>query len=360
MKNKWLCLLVILIVVLPAFSQVSRQQKLTYQQYQSEEPIETALLAAHESTGIMYAALYQMLQQAFQVKKDKMREVKTAAASKLNAGRKSISSKKEEIDKKKEAAEEEFVTALTISVSEVVATIAYLNTISLRVTGAKQLDTMILLKANKKMSAINREISQLKQKIYDLKNKKINWRSRADRARITPLAHKIRRYSNALTNHTRNSQRAIAILLPTVQVEKRIITKKDVSKRQAKMIISQQKTKVNRIHQCTKTLKKLALESLPGGLSEKEQKMVLRHQRWLSESTRRLNRLGTRWQSYLKLSGSSTGMAQKEMLEMGLSFKLQYLMNKKSMQVQSQRFAMVANIIKVKHDIAMAAIRNMR
>ena len=61
--------------------------------------------------------------------------------------------------------------------------------------------------------------------------------------------------------------------------------------------------------------------------------------------------------------GSSTDQllqATKQMRETQMSFNLQYLQLQSQMQKENQQFETVSNVLKSKHDAAMAAINNIR
>jgi hypothetical protein len=74
--------------------------------------------------GGVYQAMHSMLQQAHSVKQDQMLEAKTAGAQKVNDARQSIEDKKSEIEKKTQAARDQFVTSVWLSVAQCVTTIA--------------------------------------------------------------------------------------------------------------------------------------------------------------------------------------------------------------------------------------------
>ena len=53
-------------------------------------------------------------------------------------------------------------------------------------------------------------------------------------------------------------------------------------------------------------------------------------------------------------------LIDEELQSLRDSFTLQYLMLQQNMQAQNRQFAMVSNIVKIKHDTVKAAINNVR
>ena len=116
----------------------------------------------------------------------------------------------------------------------------------------------------------------------------------------------------------------------------------------------QLETRIKILKETQKTLHKLSKKSGPRGLSTLEKAELKRYDSWLSITCKELENLTKHGEKLLKLREGSGATEMQE------SFNLQYLQLQQNMQQQSRQFTMVSNIMKVKHDTAIAAIRNMR
>ena len=116
----------------------------------------------------------------------------------------------------------------------------------------------------------------------------------------------------------------------------------------------QLETRIKILKETRKTLYKLSKQSAPRGSSTLEKAEVKRYDSWLSIKCKEIENISKFGEKLLKLR---EGPGAVEMQE---SFNLQYLQLQQDMQKQNQQFTIVSNIMKVKHDTAQAAIRNMR
>ena len=73
--------------------------------------------------GAIYQSMYAMLKQAFDVKKDKQREVVLSRQRKINASRAAIDAKKEEINKKVEAARDQYISSCIMAIAQCISSI---------------------------------------------------------------------------------------------------------------------------------------------------------------------------------------------------------------------------------------------
>lgn len=116
----------------------------------------------------------------------------------------------------------------------------------------------------------------------------------------------------------------------------------------------QLEARIKILKETRKTLHKLSKQSGPRGLSTLEKAELKRYDSWLSIACKELDNL-TKFGE--KLHKRRDGPGAEEMQQ---SFNLQYLQLQQNMQQQNRQFTLVSNIMKVKHDTAQAAIRNMR
>jgi hypothetical protein len=116
----------------------------------------------------------------------------------------------------------------------------------------------------------------------------------------------------------------------------------------------QLETRLKTLKETRKTLHKLSKQSHPRKLSTLEKAELKRYDGWLVLKCKELENLSKHGEKLLKLREGPGA------LEMQESFNLQYLQLQQDMHTQNRQFTMVSNIMKVKHDTAQAAIRNMR
>lgn len=125
--------------------------------------------------------------------------------------------------------------------------------------------------------------------------------------------------------------------------------------------------RIKRLRQAANVLRELVAQPLPDHLGSRERYEALRYIKWLNDSSLQLESLAEKWDASLKAliykrkaSPSTRTTATQQMKEMNISFNLQYLQLQEKMQADNRQFALVSNIMKVKHDTARNAINNVR
>jgi hypothetical protein len=113
--------------------------------------------------------------------------------------------------------------------------------------------------------------------------------------------------------------------------------------------------RIKTIRKTKQTLHKISRQSIPRGFSREEKSEAQKYNKWLSTVCAKLDKLSKQGESLLKRK-----IAGKKADTMLKSFNLQYLQLQSQMQKDHRQFTMMSNIMKVKHDTASGAIRNMR
>ena len=146
----------------------------------------------------------------------------------------------------------------------------------------------------------------------------------------------------------------------TQQTEKSSGQKRAVPPRKA-MTLSDRNLVRSRVANLRKTrdlLSKQARAPIPADLSPTDRAEVQRHQRWLKQSARQLDKLARNGDKLMRMEGSMG--AQQEMQEMNRSFSMQYLSLQNKLQQESREYNLVSNIMKQRHEAAKNAINNIR
>lgn len=113
--------------------------------------------------------------------------------------------------------------------------------------------------------------------------------------------------------------------------------------------------RVKTIKATRQILSNLSRQSIPKGLSREQQSELQKYNKWLSSACAKLDKLSKQGENLVRQNTST--QKTDAMLK---SFNLQYLQLQNDMQKDNRQFTMVSNIMKVKHDTASGAIRNMR
>ncbi len=126
------------------------------------------------------------------------------------------------------------------------------------------------------------------------------------------------------------------------------------------------KKRIKILRNTSKTLLKLSKASAPKNLTSEQQKGLRDYNQWLERSSKKLDNLANTGDSIIQNAASSGNSQEelmqltKEMQQMNQAFNSQYLKLQQEMQKENRQFAMISNIMKVKHDTAKSAINNVR
>lgn len=122
------------------------------------------------------------------------------------------------------------------------------------------------------------------------------------------------------------------------------------------------RVRINRLQQAARTLQELAMEPLPGNLTDDKKTEVAKYTRWLRDAGRKLNDLARRWQDDLKNRGmvKSIVLSQRQMEEMNMSFNGKYSALRDELLDELRQYAMISHSMKSNYDAAQSSINNMR
>jgi len=144
------------------------------------------------------------------------------------------------------------------------------------------------------------------------------------------------------------------------QVKKEIPHHKQIKSERERLIQQKEKITANLV-----TLKKIAKEKAPASLNRKEKKQWKELSEWLesviqtySQKEKSLNAVISDSKKLAKKNSDTR--SQENMLEQMNQMNMEFLQLQNSMQMESRQFNTVSNALKVRHDAAQAAIRNMK
>jgi hypothetical protein len=125
-------------------------------------------------------------------------------------------------------------------------------------------------------------------------------------------------------------------------------------------------------------LEKLSKMPPPTGLTLKQRAKWVEHTKWLQAQIARLKKFRDKHASAVNtlksaISGSSSkgtssgssgqaggGLTGAGMIQQNMQMNMEFLALQNQMQMESRQFNAVSNALKVRHDAAMAAVRNMK
>ena len=117
------------------------------------------------------------------------------------------------------------------------------------------------------------------------------------------------------------------------------------------------KLRQNKFNSEIKKLKDLANKPVPKGLTKKEQKEWKKQTEWINSVVERYSLQYSRNKYLIEKSGKS---AKQDVITEIQNQNVQFLALQQSLQNEARVFQTISNVMKTRHDAAMASIRNMK